>query len=436
MQVPSKPSFREAFLFWLKLGFISFGGPAGQIALMHAYLVEKKKWISASRFRHALNYCIILPGPEAQQLSIYSGWLLHGVWGGVVAGILFVLPSVFILLALSLLYVSLGSIPWFRSVFDGLKPAVMAIVLLAIYRLGKRALNSALQVSVAIAGFAGIYFLNIPFPLIIIGTIGVSLIVHRYAPTWLAQAQKIESGDQEEGYYINSIKPVSSYKVSPKLMLKQTGFFFLLWLLPFVITRFVFRDHSFWYSFILFFTKAALVTFGGAYAVLPYVAQMSVEKLHWLSGPQMLDGLALGETTPGPLIMVLAYVGFMGSYAHFSESIAFGSLGLFLTVYYTFLPCFYLVLAGAPVVESSRQTSHFQYILPLVGAVVTGMLFNLAVYLGKAVLILQAGTFSVNIVNVVWVIISILALLKCKINMMIWIGISAVAGLIKYFLGF
>jgi chromate transporter len=436
MQAPSKPSFREAFLFWLKLGFISFGGPAGQIALMHAYLVRKKKWISESRFRHALNYCTILPGPEAQQLSIYSGWLLHGVWGGVLAGVLFVLPSVFILLVLSLLYVSLGDIPWFRSVFDGLKPAIMAIVLLAIYRLGKRALHSVLQVSVAVAGFAGIYFLNIPFPLLIVSTVGLSLVIHRYAPAWLSQTQQTEASDREETYYINSSSPISTYNVSTRLLLKQTGFFLLLWVLPFAIMRFAFRDHSFWYSFSLFFTKAAWVTFGGAYAVLPYVAQMSVEKLHWLSGPQMLDGLALGESTPGPLIMVLAYVGFMGSYTHFGASAALGSLGLFVTVYYTFLPCFFFVLAGGPIAESSRASKRFQSVLPLVGAVVTGMLFNLAVYLGKGVFFLPGGSFSLNLYNVIGVFISVFAMLKYKVNLMAWIGISALAGLIRFYLGY
>ena len=434
MQVSSKPAFREAFLFWLKLGFISFGGPAGQIAIMYAFLVEQKKWISASRFRHALNYCTLLPGPEAQQLSVYAGWLLHGVWGGILAGVLFVLPSVFIMLALSLLYVSLGGIPWFQALFDGLKPAVLAIVLLAVYRLGKRSLSSALLVLIALAGFAAIYFLNISFPLLIFGTIILGVMIRKYVPSWLVQNVEGGAAGTEDGYYINSLKPVVSYKISPGLLLRQVVFFGILWLLPFVIMRFTLSDYTFWESFSLFFTKAALVTFGGAYAVLPYVAQMSVEKLHWLSGPQMLDGLALGETTPGPLIMVLAYVGFLGAYTHFGASASHGMLGLFITVYYTFMPCFFLVLTGAPIAESSRESSRLQAILPLIGAVVTGMLFSLAAYLGKAVLYQPGAYLSINIFDTFWVLISLFAFLKYKMNIVVWIAVSALAGLLRFYL--
>ena len=432
-----KPSFKEAFLFWLKLGFISFGGPAGQIAIMHQFLVEKKKWISESRFLHALNYCMILPGPEAQQMSIYSGWLLHGVRGGLVAGILFVLPSVFILLGLSALYVSFGAIPMVNALFGGLKPAVIAIIVLALFKISKKSLATIIHYAIAVLSFVAIFFFNIPFPLIILSAIIVAFIVQQIAPEILrSKKSEKEMALVEEGYFINANTILEQSGFNWRRILKQISIGTLLWLLPFILIYFFISDTSFWNSLSLFFTKAALVTFGGAYSVLPYVAQISVEKFHWLNSGQMMDGLALGETTPGPLIMVLAFVGFMGGYNHYNSSLLFASAGLFITVWFTFLPCFLFVLIGGPVIEKTQHNLRVKNLLSIISAAVVGVILNLTVYLSKAVLFVHTVSFSsVNWFNFSWICISVIALYRFKINMIAWIGISALAGL-GYYLAF
>jgi chromate transporter len=429
-----KPPFREALFFWLKLGFISFGGPAGQIAIMHQYLVEKKKWISNSRFLHAMNFCMILPGPEAQQLAIYSGWLLHGRRGGWVAGIFFILPSVFILLTLSILYVLFGHIPWFQAVFDGLKPAVVAIVVFALYRIGRKSMKSVVHLAIAMLSFGAIFFLNIAFPVIIIGALVVGLVVNYFFPTLLNSASAAaEKADGESEYYINSSHQIEEQIFKPKRFLIQLILALICWVTPFVLFHFLAQDLAFWNGLSLFFTKAALVTFGGAYAVLPYVAQVSVEKLHWLNTAQMMDGLALGETTPGPLIMVLAFVGFMGGHSHYGGSILHGTLALLTTVYFTFLPCFLFVLAGAPLAERSRSYEELKNILPLLSAAVAGVMLNLAVYLGRAVLFPSGYVLrEINIFNLIWIVLSLFMLVRVKVNMILWIGISALAGLLRF----
>ena len=429
-----KPSFKEAFLFWLKLGFISFGGPAGQIAIMHEFLVEKKKWISESKFLHALNYCMVLPGPEAQQMSIYSGWLLHGVRGGLVAGILFVLPSVFILLGLSVLYVSFGTLPMVNALFSGLKPAVVAIIILALIKISKKSLSSYLHYVIALFSFVAIFFFNVPFPLIIISSIIIAFAVQQFAPQIL-QSKKSEKEKAlvEEGYFINANTVLKHAGFSWKRIIQQILIGSLLWLLPLVLIYFFISDTYFWNSLSLFFTKAALVTFGGAYSVLPYVAQISVEKFHWLNSSQMMDGLALGETTPGPLIMVLAFVGFMGGYNHYTNSLLFGTVGLFVTVWFTFLPCFLFVLIGAPIIEKTQHNFKIKSLLSIISAAVVGVILNLTVYLSKAVLFFQTVSFSsINWFNLLWISLSIIALHRLKISMIAWIGISALAGLGYY----
>ena len=433
----NKPTFREAFLFWLKLGFISFGGPAGQIAIMHEYLVEKKKWISESRFLHAMNYCMLLPGPEAQQLATYSGWLLHGVRGGLVAGIFFILPSVFILLALSLSYVIFGQIPWFHSLFEGLKPAVVAIVFYALYKIGRKSLRTIWSIGVALLSFACIFFLNIPFPFIILGALILAIVLHQAFPSLFKKenSEKETVGKEESAYYINSTHTDDTQGFKPSRFARQTGVAFLCWLAPFCLIWIFSSDSAFWYQLSFFFTKAALVTFGGAYAVLPYVAQVSVEQFHWLNASQMMDGLALGETTPGPLIMVLAFVGFMGGHSHFAGSLLSGTIGMLLTVYFTFLPCFYFVLAGAPLAEGTRKHEKFSYLLPFLGAAVAGVMGNLAVYLGRAVILpadLPSG--QMGLFNLIWTLISLILLIRYRINLILLIGISALAGLIFWFL--
>lgn len=432
-----KPTFRETLRFWTKLGFISFGGPAGQIAIMHEYLVEKKKWISESRFLHALNYCMILPGPEAQQLATYIGWLLYGMRGGLAAGILFVLPSMFILLVLSIIYVSFGNIPWIYAMFSGLKPAVVAIVILALIKIGKRSLISPFHYLVALAAFIGIYFLSVPFPLIILGAIILALCSRAVFPKLFkknqAAAAKTDAGEND--YFINKHTVIKNAGFNAARFFKQLAIAVVLWVIPLLVFYFFTADFPFWSNLSVFFTKAALVTFGGAYAVLPYVAQVSVQKFGWLTNLQMIDGLGLGETTPGPLIMVLAFVGFMAGYNHFGSSIAMGTAGLLTTTFYTFLPCFFFIFAGAPVIERTQQNKNIKDILSVVTAAVVGVVLNLTVYFGKAVIF--TGTFSlagINYVMLGWMIISFFAMYRFKIGMIAWIGISAIFGLVYYLL--
>lgn len=430
-----KPTFKEALKFWTKLGFISFGGPAGQVAIMHEFLVEKNKWISDSRFLHALNYCMVLPGPEAQQLATYIGWLLHGTLGGLAAGILFVLPSMFILLGLSVIYVSFGNLPWVFALFSGLKPAVIAIVLLALLKIGKKSLLSPFHYFIAFAAFACIFFFNIPFPLIIAGAILIATLGRLLFPKFVDARKKsaAQKETDEKAYYINKYTLSPHIRFTQKRFWIKTGTGILLWLLPLLAFYFFTSDFAFWKKLSLFFTQAAFVTFGGAYAVLPYVAQVSVEKFNWLTHLQMIDGLALGETTPGPLIMVLVFVGFMAGHNHFGNSLAMGSLGLVTTTFYTFLPSFLFILIGAPLIERTQENKRVKELLALVTAAVVGVMLNLTIYLGKAVIFPK--TFSVaglDFITLGWIIISVIALHRFKVGMIAWIGVSVVYGLVHY----
>lgn len=433
---PQKPSLKEAFLFWLKLGFISFGGPAGQIAIMHQYLVEKKKWISETKFLHALNYCMLLPGPEAQQMATYSGWLLHGVKGGLIAGILFVLPSVFILLGLSVLYVSFGSLPFVFAIFSGLKPAVIGIIVVALFKIGKRSLVTSIHILISVLSFVSILFFNFPFPLIILSAIILGIILQKFAQGILDPKKGNENKSTEESvFYINSNSIIPHTIFSWNRIVKQFIIAVLLWLSPFILFNSLLTDSSFWNTLSLFFTKAALVTFGGAYAVLPYVAQVSVDKFHWLTHLQMIDGLALGESTPGPLIMVLSFVGFMGAYNHYGQSIVFGTMGLLTTVWFTFLPCFLFIFIGAPIVERTQNDLKIKIVLSFVSAAVVGVIFNLALYLFRSVVFPTSVSIeTINVFNLVWIIISVIVLHYFKLNMILWIILSALAGLGYYML--
>lgn len=429
MSGPVKPTFKEAFQFWLKLGFISFGGPAGQIAIMHEFLVEKKKWISDSRFLHALNYCMLLPGPEAQQLATYIGWLLHGVRGGIVAGFLFIFPSIILLLGLSIVYVLYGSVDWVASIFFGLKPAVVAIVILALIKIGKKSLLSPFHYAVAAISFVCIFFFKISFPLIILATILLGIAVRRFFPQLFDQKSKaVEVNQQEANYYLNRFsRPVSlNYSWKTSVIKLVTGAF--LWTIPLALFYLVRNDFEFWNTLSVFFTKAAFVTFGGAYAVLPYVAQESVEKFQWLSQYQMLDGLALGETTPGPLIIILIFVGFMAGYNH--GGLMDGTLGLLTTAFYTFLPSFIFILVGAPLVERTQENESLKSILSIVTAAVVGVVLNLTIYLGKAVIFPDGIQSWPDLFSLVWLVVSFVALFRFKVNMIGWIGISAAAGFI------
>lgn len=432
------PTFKEALKFWLKLGFISFGGPAGQIAIMHEFVVEKKKWISESKFLHALNFCMILPGPEAQQLATYIGWMLHGTLGGLAAGILFVLPSVFMLLGLSIVYTSFGNIPWIYAMFGALKPAVIAIVILALIKIGKKSLISPFHYVVAFAGFVCIFFLHIAFPLIILGAIILSIITKQFFPVLMKQkSDKLkENLAQENEFFINSNTVFKQSGFKLLRVVKQILFALILWVFPLILIYYLTKDFSFWTTLVLFFTKAAVVTFGGAYAVLPYVAQVSVEKFHWLSSFQMMDGLALGETTPGPLIMVLAFVGYMAGYSHFGNSITMGFIGLITTTFYTFLPCFLFIFVGAPIIEKTQNNAYLKQLLSIVSAAVVGVVLNLTIYLGSKVLFPVSISFDkLDYIYLFWGIISFLALYKFKVNMILWIIASSFFGLITYFSG-
>ena len=436
---PPHPTFREALAFWVRLGFISFGGPAGQIAILHDFLVDKKRWISNSKFLHALNYCMLLPGPEAQQLATYTGWLLHGVRGGLAAGILFVLPSAFILWGLGALYVTFGAVPAVQAAFNMLKPAVVAIVAGAIVKIGKKSLQTPLHYLIAAAAFIAIYFGNVPFPVIILGAIVVGLVaaalkLSRFSKPgkFGAHAADETAHDAELEYLINRNTVVPHSGFNTGRLIRQIGIALLLWAVPLAFFFAFASQFDFWKKLSLFFTQAAFVTFGGAYAVLPYVAQVSVEQFGWLTRLEMLDGLALGETTPGPLIMVLAFVGFMAGYNTFGGSLLAATIGLAATVFYTFLPSFLFIFAGAPLIERTHANPAVKTVLQYATAAVTGVILSLCIYLGQAV-IMPSGA-EVQWMPLVWVLVSLVALQYFKVNMMAWIGVSVVVGLIKYVL--
>ena len=385
MDIPGRaPTFAEAFRFWLKLGFISFGGPSGQIAIMHDELVERRKWISESRFLHALNYCMLLPGPEATQLATYIGWLLHRTWGGIVAGTLFVLPSAFILWLLSFVYVTWGNVPSIAAVFYGLKPAVLAIVAAAVIRIGSKALRNPILWSIAALAFVAIYFFRAPFPAIVFGAALVGFIGGlRWREEFLVTAGA--STAQSDGL-LNE----TPLHTQPSLAraVKVIAVSVALWAAPIlVIALWLGTDHALFREGI-FFSKAAMVTFGGAYAVLPYVSQQAVENYGWLTAPQMLDGLGLAETTPGPLIMVLQFVGFLGGWNHPGPlaPLLAATLGAFITTWTTFVPCFLWIFLGAPHIEQLRGNAHLTTALSAVTAAVVGVILNLAVWFGQHVL--------------------------------------------------
>lgn len=375
----SQPSLGEAVKYWLMLGCVSFGGPAGQIALMHAELVEKRRWISERRFLHALNYCMLLPGPEATQLAIYIGWLIHGIAGGILAGVLFLLPSLLLIIGLSALYLAYGQAPWLASVLYVMKPVIVAIVLMAAWRLGQRTLKGFLLGGLALAAFLSI-LAAVPFPVIILSAACVGAIGVRIAPSVFSEqsVHRTALGDHRLPALIDDDTPTPVHArfswrrfvaacaigiaiVAAGLLVvaAQPGLLPMGW----------------------FFTKAALMTFGGAYAVLPYVYQGAVEQFQWLSTAQMMDGLALGETTPGPLIMVVAFVGYLGA----------GLAGACVAAFFTFVPSFVFILVGGPVVEASRDDTRMTAPLKAISAAVVGVIASLAVFFGQHVYITPAG---------------------------------------------
>jgi chromate transporter len=392
----SHPTFGEAFRFWLKLGFISFGGPAGQISIMHHELVDRKKWVSNERFLNALNYCMLLPGPEAQQLATYIGWLLHRLPGGIVAGAFFVIPSIFILFALSYTYAAYGTVSWVASVFSGLKAAIMAIVVSAVIKIGKKALKNGVMIGIAAISFIAIYFLKIPFPAIVLGAGVIGLFGSTVLPAKFDVIKGKDARDFDAGYVQICKDPlVCHINPSTRRNILLIAVFVLLWLAP-VMMLFAFLPNRVFYTEALFFTKAAFLTFGGAYAVLAYIAQAGVEQFGWLTGPQMIDGLGLAETTPGPLIMVVQFVGFMAgwNYSDTWSPVIGGLIGSLVATYFTFLPCFLFIFLGGPYIEKFRENTKLSAALSSITAAVVGVVLNLAVWFGLQVLIPGDGSFN------------------------------------------
>jgi chromate transporter len=380
------PRFDEALRFWLKLGFISFGGPAGQIAIMHRELVEKARWISERRFLHALNYCMLLPGPEAQQLATYIGWLLHGTRGGIVAGGLFVLPSLVLLIVLSWIYVRFGSVPAVAAVLYGVKPAVVAIVLAAAWRIGSRTLHHWILWVIAAAAFVALFAFDLPFPLVIAaaaltGFVGARMLPHAFALSAHGPSKQTADGPA----VIDDDTPTPAHaRYSGARLATMVAVFLALWGLGLGALIAIFGWENDFTQMGWFFTKAALLTFGGAYAVLPYVIQGAVENYGWLSAPQMVDGLALGESTPGPLIMIVAFVGYVGGWTKQALGVdataLAGILGACVATFFTFLPSFLFILAGGPLVERTRDDVKLTGPLTAITAAVVGVIVNLMVY--------------------------------------------------------
>ncbi len=388
-------TFKEAFLYWLKLGFISFGGPTGQIAIMHKDMVEKRKWIDEDHFLQALNFCMLLPGPEAQQLAIYIGWLLHGTPGGIVAGVFFVLPSIFILWGLSWLYAAYGNVPAVEAFFYGLKPAVAAIVAEAVIRIGKRSLKNEVLISLAALSFIGIYFLHVPFPAIVIiaGLIGYAGGI--LLPDKFAVATNNRHSRPFE-YAISDSSPSRGDHANWEHSLKVIALCVPLWFGPLIFLGLWKGWTSVFVDIGILFSKAAMVTFGGAYAVLAYIGQQAVSHYGWIQPEQMIDGLGLAETTPGPLIMVTQFVGYLAAFTHaegLRPALA-GAIGGLLTVWVTFVPCFMWIFVGAPYIERVRKNVKLGAALSAITAAVVGVVLNLSVIFTYHVLLPEGKGFD------------------------------------------
>jgi chromate transporter len=424
----------EAFSFWLKLGFISFGGPAGQIAIMHEELVERRRWISENRFLHALNYCMLLPGPEAQQLATYIGWLMHRTWGGIVAGGLFVLPSLFILVALSWVYMAFGHVPAIAGLFYGIKPAVTALVVHAAYRVGSRALKNGWLWGIAAAAFISIFAFNIPFPLIVLAAGTLGYFGGKYAPDKFKTGGHGASAKQFGPALIDDHTPTPAHALFTWKRVRQVLVFCLsLWVAAIGALTAAYGWDAVLTQMAWFFTKAALLTFGGAYAVLPYVYQGAVDNYQWLTGPQMIDGLALGETTPGPLIMVVAFVGFVGGWtkAIFGPESLFlaGAAAATVVTFFTFLPSFFFILLGGPFIESTHGNLKFTAPLTGITAAVVGVILNLAVFFAYHVLWPQGLSGGFEWASAVIGIAAAVALFRFKVGVIPVVLVSGIVGL-------
>ena len=433
---PAPVSFGQAFVYWLKLGFISFGGPAGQISIMHHDLVEQKRWISETRFLHALNYCMVLPGPEAQQLATYIGWLMHRTWGGIVAGLLFVLPSFFILTGLAWIYMAYGSVPVVAGVFYGIKPAVVAIVLFAAYRIGARALKNQVMWGIAALAFIAIFVFKLPFPLIVV----IAALIGHFGGRMLPQSFKVGGGhgSSKQHYGAALIDDDTPTPAHAKFSIKRMVHIALLgvgiWFATMVMLILFNGWDGAFTQMAWFFTKAALMTFGGAYAVLPYVYQGAVEHYHWLTPIQMIDGLALGETTPGPLIMVVTFVGFVGGWV----SQVFGADAIFasaivaasIVTFFTFLPSFILIFMGAPFIETTHGNLKFTAPLSAITAAVVGVILNLALFFAYHVFWPAGLDSAIDWFGSALTILAMIAIFRFKINVIYLILASGILGML------
>ncbi|MBI3148980.1 MAG: chromate efflux transporter [Betaproteobacteria bacterium] len=442
---PPAPTFGAAFRYWLKLGFISFGGPAGQIAMMHQELVERRRWISERRFLHALNYCMLLPGPEATQLAVYIGWMMHRTLGGIIAGVLFVLPSLVLLILLTWVYLAAGHLPLVAGVLYGIKPAVTAIVIFAAWRISSRALKNGLLWSMAAAAFIAIFAFEVPFPAIVLGAAFLGYVGGQVAPHKFQGGGSHGPTDQHFGPALidDDTPPPAWVRFSWARLVGYSAVGLGLW----GGTLALLTAQSSWNGVLAqmgwFFTKAALLTFGGAYAVLPYVYQGGVEHYGWITGTQMIDGLALGETTPGPLIMVVAFVGFVGGWtkAIFGPESLFlaGAAGAAAATFFTFLPSFLFILIGGPLVEATHGDIKFTAPLTGITAAVVGVIVNLAVFFAWHVLWPQATPARPFAGDFEWFsaligLAAAIALLRYKIGIMPVIGGCALLGLLSAFI--
>jgi len=438
---PQPVSLTQAFWYWLKLGFLSFGGPAGQIALMHHDLVEQKRWISERRYLHALNYCMVLPGPEAQQLAIYLGWLMHRTWGGILAGSLFVLPSLLILIGLSWVYLAFGQVPAVAGVFYGIKPAVTAIVLFAAYRIGSRALKNPVLWAMALLAFLAIFLLHAPFPLIVLLAAVSGAVGGKIAPRYFAVGGGHGSGSKRHGPALidddTPIPPHARFTWPGLCKVVLSGL--LLWGGSMGLLAAQFGWQGALTQMAGFFTQAALLTFGGAYAVLPYVYQGAVEQYHWLSAQQMMDGLALGETTPGPLIMVVTFVGFVAGWSGH----LFGPDHLFLAglaaagvvTWFTFLPSFLFILAGAPLIESTHGNLKFTAPLTGITAAVVGVILQLALFFAYHVFWPEGYSGRFDSLSALIGAGALLALFRFRMNVIVLIALCGAIGFLMSWVG-
>jgi len=417
------PRFSEAIRFWWRIGWITFGGTAAHIAVLHDELVVRKRWIGESEFLHALSHCMLLPGPEAQQLAIYIGWKLHGKKGGIATGTLFVLPSMFVLLALSLLYIRFGQLSVVAAMISGLRPGIVALVVLALLRVAERTLVFPLQWVVAMGCFIAMVRIQASLPLIMLGVVFLGVVVGWHRPQLLGGATGTENYSTEPSALIWR-------RISASVVRIALGGS-VLWLIPLFCMYVLSPDFGFWKRLSLFFTQTAFVTLGGSYTVIPYVAHVAVFKYHWLSQSQMLDGFSLAETTPGPLIIVVAFVGFMAGFNHFHGSIFMGTVALVSTTFYTFLPCFVFVFAGAPLIEMTQRTQSIQSVLRLITAVVVAAMLNLALFLTRGALF-PAGLLDLKDLDMfalVWMAFSFLLLRRFRIGMAPFVGLCLLSGI-------